>query len=85
MVGRGDTKQEGWLFEGAAAASLAATLSGWVMGRADSSDVGPAEGAHRVLPAKFFISRMRRCQGARFRPCSSRCWEDYQKDLSLFN
>ena len=61
-------------------------LSGWVMGRTDSSDnVGPAKGAHSVPPPKVLYRQDARCQGACFGPCSSRCWEDYQKDLSLFN
>lgn len=64
--------------------AAATALSGWVMGRADSSDV-TSRGGSLCPPPRVLIGRICCCQGACFRPCSRCCWEDYQKDLSLFN
>lgn len=72
-------EQGGGSREGAAAAA-----SGWAMGRLIAA-VSAGRGAHCIFLAQFLIGRMHRCQGARFKPRSSRCWEDYQQDLSLFN
>lgn len=65
---------------GSCCPSLAGRCAGLI-----AAPLGQLRGAHCVLPPKFFISRMRRCQGTCLGPCSNRCWENYQKDLSLFN
>jgi hypothetical protein len=57
----------------------------WGDGQGDSRGCQPGRRGLTVSSPKSFISRMRRCQGAECGPCSGRCREDYQKDLSLFN